>query len=185
MGKLIYTGIMSLDGYTEDVDGHFDWLEPTEEIHTFVNDLERPLGTYLLGRRMYDVMRFWETAHTVPDQPDFILDYASIWHDKDKIVYSRTLGAVTTARTRLEHDFDPAAVAALKQTAPSDLSVDGPTLAATAIRAGLVDEFRQIMYPVIVGGGNAYWPDDVRIGLKLVDEHRFSNGARYACYRPN
>ena len=183
MGKLVYTGIMSLDGYTEDAEGSFDWLEPSEEVHRFVNDLERPLGTFLLGRRMYDVMTFWETADAEPGQPDFVVDYASIWRDKDKVVYSRTLDEVSTARTRLEPEFDPAAVADLKRSAERDLSVDGPNLASTAIRAGLVDEFRQILFPVIVGGGNAYWPRDVRMDLELVDEHRFSNGARYACYR--
>lgn len=136
MGKLITTAITSLDGYVADTDGKFDWSVPDEEVHAFVNDLERPIGTYLYGRRMYEVMRFWETAHSLADQLAFVLDYAAVWQAADKIVYSRTLDAVSTARTRMNREFDPDAVRRLKEDTDQDLSVSGPDLAAHAIRAG-------------------------------------------------
>src|SRR5207302_3380492 len=164
--KLIYSAITSLDGYVADVNGNFDWAAPDEEVHTFVNDLERPVGTYLYGRRMYEVMVFWETALTLADQPDFMKDYAAIWQAADKIVYSRTLKAVSSARTHIERDFDPEAVRQMKARTPRDISVGGPDLAAQAIKAGLVDEYHQLVTPVIVGGGNQFLPDGVRVKLQ-------------------
>ena len=183
MAKLIYSAITSLDGYVADEDGNFDWAEPDEEVHTFVNDLERPVGTYLYGRRMYGVMVFWETALTLADQPAFIKDYAAIWQAADKIVYSRTLKAVSSARTHIERDFDPEAVRQMKARTPRDISVGGPDLAAQAIKAGLVDEYHQLVTPVIVGGGNQFLPDGVRVKLQLLDERRFSSGVVHLHYR--
>ncbi|TMB46304.1 MAG: deaminase [Chloroflexi bacterium] len=183
MAKLIYSAITSLDGYVADEDGNFDWAEPDEEVHTFVNDLERPVGTYLYGRRMYGVMVFWETALTLADQPAFIKDYAAIWQAADKIVYSRTLKAVSSARTHIERDFDPEAVRQMKARTPRDMSVGGPDLAAQAIKAGLVDEYHQLVTPVIVGGGNQFLPVGVRVKLQLLDERRFSSGVVHLHYR--
>src|SRR5437867_8353455 len=147
MAKLIYSAITSLDDYVADEDGNFDWAAPDEEVHRFVNDLERPVGTHLYGRRMYEVMVFWETAHTLADQPPFIQDFAEIWQAADKIVYSKTLEAVSSARTRIERDFNPEAVQ-LKGSAGRDITVGGPDLAAQAIKAGLVDEYHLFVAPV-------------------------------------
>jgi len=183
MAELLYSAIMSLDGYVADEEGSFDWAEPDDEVHAFVNDLERPIGTYLYGRRMYEVMAYWETAHTVPDQPPFILDYAQIWRAADKVVYSATLETVSSARTRIEREFDPDAVRQMKATAERDISVGGPTLAARAIAAGLVDELHLFVAPVVVGGGTRSLPDDVRWDLDLTDERRFGNGVVYLRYR--
>ena len=183
MGKLVYGAIASLDGYVNDASGGFGWAAPDEEVHQFVNDLERPVGTYLYGRRMYDVMRYWATADAEPGQPPVGLDYAAIWQAADKVVYSRTLEAVSSARTRIERNFDPNAVRQLKASADSDLSVGGPNLAAQAIRAGLVDELHLLISPVVVGGGNRALPDDVRLDLELMDERRFGNGVIHVHYR--
>ncbi len=183
MAKLIYSAIASLDGYVADEEGSFDWAAPDEEVHTFVNDLERPIGTYLYGRRMYEVMRFWETAHTVPDRPAFIRDFTAIWQAADKVVYSSTLETVPTARTRLERAFDPEAVRQIKSSADRDISVGGPTLAARAIRAGLVDECHLLLVPVVVGGGTRALPDHVRLRLELLDERRFEGGMVHLHYR--
>ena len=183
MAKLIYMAIASLDGYVADRDGKFGWAMPDDEVHAFVNDLERPVGTHLYGRRLYEVMVGWETAHTVPDQPPLMLDFARIWQAAEKVVYSRTLETVSTARTRLERSFDPDAVRQLKAAADRDLSVGGPELAGHAIRAGLVDEFHLLLSPVIVGGGTPALPDDVRVALELVDERRFGNGVVHLHYR--
>jgi len=183
MAKLIYTAITSLDGYVADEDGNFDWAEPDEEVHSFVNDLERPVGTHLYGRRMYDVMVYWETAHTLADQPDFIQDFARIWQAADKIVYSKTLETVSSARTRIERDFDPEAVRQLKESAGRDITVGGPDLAAQAIKAGLVDEYHLFLAPIVVGGGKQSLPDNVRLTLELVDERRFGNGTVHLRYR--
>jgi dihydrofolate reductase len=183
MAKLIYSVITSLDGYVADQDGNFDWAAPDEEVHAFVNDRERQVGTYLYGRRMYDVMVYWETAHTQRDLPPVEQDYASIWRAADKIVYSRTLQAASSARTRIEHDFDAEAVRQLKGTAQRDISVAGPGLAAQAIQAGLVDECHLFLNPVVVGGGNPALPDDVRLDLELLDEHRIGNGVVHLHYR--
>jgi dihydrofolate reductase len=182
MAKLIYSAITSLDGYVADEDGNFDWAEPDEEVHTFVNDLERSVGTYLYGRRMYEVMRAWETI-TFADQPPFIQDYAEIWRAADKIVYSKTLETVSSARTRIERDFDPDAVRQLKASAGRDISVGGPGLAAHAIKAGLVDEYHLFVAPMVVGGGTQSLPNDVRLKLELLDERRFDNGVVYLRYR--
>src|SRR5215210_2297928 len=182
MAKLIYSALASLDGYTADEDGNFDWAAPDEDVHAFVNDLERPIGTYLLGRRMYDVMAYWESAHTLPDQSAIAQDYARIWRSADKVVYSRTLERVVSERTRIERDFEPAAITQLKESAGSDISVGGPQLAAEALRAGLVDEIQLFLNPVIVGGGKRALPDKVLVQLDLVDEHRFGNGVVYLRY---
>jgi len=183
MAKLTYAAITSLDGYIEDADGKFDWAEPDAEVHAFVNELERSVGTYLYGRRMYETMVFWETALDAPDQPAFVREYAEIWQAADKVVYSSTLQAVASARTRIERSFDPQAVRKLKATSARDISIGGPHLAAEAIRSGLVDEYRQLMVPVIVGGGNRWLPDGVRIDLELVDERRFDGGVVASRYR--
>jgi dihydrofolate reductase len=152
-------------------------------VHTFVNDLERPVGTYLYGRRMYEVMVFWETAHTLAEQPPFILDYAQIWQAADKVVYSKTLERVSSARTRIERSFDPEAVRQMKTSARRDISVGGPDLAAQAIKAGLVDECHVFVTPIIVGGGKHYLPNDVRLKLELLDERRFGSGVVHLHYR--
>ena len=180
---MVYSALASLDGYVADEDGKFDWAEPDEEVHTFLNDLERTAGTYLYGRRMYEVMAAWETVHTLPDQPPFMLDYAEIWQAADKIVYSRTLKAVSTARTRLERSFDPEAVRQLKTTAERDLIVGGPALGTQAFKAGLVDELHLFVAPVAVGGGKPALPDDLRLDLELLDERRFGNGTVFLRYR--
>jgi dihydrofolate reductase len=182
MGKLIYLALTSLDGYVADEDGKFDWAEPDEEVHTFVNDLERGVGTYLYGRRMYEVMLAWETVN-LADQPSFIRDFTEIWRAADKIVYSNTLETVSSARTRVERDFDPEAVQQLKAAARRDLGVGGPELAAQAFKAGLVDEYHLFLAPVVVGGGKQSLPDDVRLKLELLDERRFGNGMVHLRYR--
>jgi dihydrofolate reductase len=183
MAKLIYSAIASLDGYIADEDGNFDWAAPDEEVHAFVNDLERPVGTYLYGRRMYETMVFWETAHTFADQRPVMQDFAEIWQAADKVVYSRTLDTVSSARTRIERDFDPEAVRQLKASAGRDLTVGGPHLAAEAIRAGLVDEYQLFLTPFVVGGGNQALPNNIRLKLELLDERRFGGGVVYLRYR--
>ena len=182
MAKLIYSAITSLDGYVADEHGNFDWAAPGEEVHSFVNDLERPVGTYLYGRRMYEVMGYWETAHTLADQPPFVRDFAEIWQAADKIVYSKTLETESSARTLIERDFDPEAVRQLKTQAERDITVGGPDLAAQAIKAGLVDEFQLFFVPIVVGGGNQALPDHVRLKLELLDERRFGNGVVHLRY---
>ena len=183
MARLIYSAIASLDGYVADEDGNFDWAEPDEEVHTFVNDLERPVGTYLYGRRMYEVMVFWETAHTLAGEPPVVQDFAEIWQAADKIVYSRTLETVSSARTRIERDFDPEAVRELKARAGRDITVGGPDLAAQAIKAGLVDECHLFLAPIVVGGGKQFLPRGARLKLELLDERRFGNGVVHLHYR--
>jgi dihydrofolate reductase len=183
MAKLIYSAITSLDGYVADENGNFDWAAPDEEMHRFVNDLERPIGTHLYGRRMYETMVYWETAHTLPDQPPFIQDYAGIWQAADKIVYSATLETLSSARTRIERDFDLEAVRQMKASAERDITVGGPDLAAQAIKAGLVDEYHLFLTPTIVGGGKQSLPDNVRLELELLDERRFGNGVVHLHYR--
>ena len=183
MAKLIYMTIASLDGYVADREGTFDWAAPGEEVHAFVNDLERPIGTHLYGRRLYEVMIGWETMHTLPDQTDVMLDFAAIWQAADKVVYSRTLEAPSTARTRIEREFDPEAVMRMKASADSDISIGGPNLAAEAIRAGLVDELHVMVNPIVVGGGTPSLPDGVRWELELLDERRFADGVVYLRYR--
>jgi len=182
MAKLIYSALTSLDGYVADEEGKFDWAAPDEEVHAFVNDLERPIGTYLYGRRMYETMVYWETAHTLPDQPPVILDFAELWQAADKVVYSKTLETASSTRTRIEREFDPEAVRRMKTEADRDLSVGGPHLAAEAIRAGLVDEYHLFLNPIVVGGGSQALPDHVRVHLELLDERRFGNGVAYLRY---
>jgi dihydrofolate reductase len=182
MAKLIYSVITSLDGYVADQEGNFDWAEPDEEVHTFINDLERPVGTYLYGRRMYEVMVAWETL-TLADQPTFMQDFAKIWQAADKIVYSKTLETASSARTRIERDFDPEAVRQMKAPVGRDISVGGPDLAAQALKAGLVDECHLFVAPILVGGGKQSLPDNVRLELELLDERRFAGGIVYLRYR--
>jgi dihydrofolate reductase len=183
MGKLIYSTIASLDGYIADEHGNFDWAAPDEDVHRFVNDLERRIGTYLYGRRMYDVMHFWETAPTIADEQPVVKDYAQIWQAADKIVYSKTLKTVSSARTRIERDFDPGAIRQMKARAGHDISVGGPGLAAQAITAGLVDELHLFLVPIVVGGGTPSLPNNVRVKLELLDERRFGSGVVHLHYR--
>jgi dihydrofolate reductase len=182
MARLIYSVICSLDGFIADENGSFDWAAPDEEVHAFVNDLERPIGTYLYGRRMYEVMRYWETAPTDATRSPVERDFAGIWQAAEKIVYSSTLDTVSSARTRIERTFDPEAIRRLKAGSERDISVGGPGLAAHAIRAGLVDEYQLFLHPVLVGGGNRALPDDVRIDLEPRGEHRFDGGVVYLAY---
>jgi dihydrofolate reductase len=175
---LVYAAITSLDGYVADADGNFHWARPDEAVHAFVNDLQRPIGTHLYGRRMYEVLKVWETM----DEPEPVMrDYAEIWRAAEKIVYSTTLAEVSSARTRIQREFDPEAVRAMK--ADRSMSIGGPHLAAQALRAGLVDEVQLFLSPAIVGGGNRALPDDVRLDLELLDERRFANGFVYVRYR--
>lgn len=183
MAKLIYSAITSLDGYVADENGNFDWAAPDEEVHAFVNDVERQAGTHLYGRRMYEVMVAWETAHTFADQSPVTQDFAAIWQAADKIVYSKTLETVSSARTRIERDFDPEAIRQMKAVAGRDITVGGPALAAQAIRAGLVDECHLYLTPIVVGGGNQFLPNNVRVKLELLDERRFGNGMAHLHYR--
>ncbi len=183
MARLIYSAIASLDGYVEDAQGQFDWGAPDEEMLSFINDLERPIGTYLYGRRMYETMVYWETAYTLPDQPAFVNDFAELWHVADKIVSSKTLKAVSSAMTRIERNFDPEAVRQMKSTAGRDISVGGPDLAAQAIKAGLVDEFHLLVAPIVVGGGKRSLPNNVRLKLERLHERRFGSGVVHLRYR--
>ena len=183
MANLIYSAIASLDGFTADSNGDFEWAAPDEEVHAFVNDKERPVGTYLYGRRMYETMVYWETASTGDDQPTVMRDYARIWQAADKVVYSSTLDAVSSARTRLEREFDPDAVRRLKKAAERDVTVGGPGLAAHALAAGLVDECHLFLNPLVVGGGTRALPAGLHLELELLDEHRFGNGVVYLRYR--
>jgi dihydrofolate reductase len=182
VANLIYSTITSLDGYVADKDGNFDWAAPDEEVHDFVDDLERKVGTYLYGSRMYEVMRYWETAHAVTDLPPAEQNYAQIWRAADKVVYSRTLETVSSARTRIERDFDPEAVRQMKTRAERDISVGGPDLAAQAFKAGLVDECHLFVTPIVVGGGRRSLPRNVRLELELLDERRFEGGVVHLHY---
>jgi dihydrofolate reductase len=181
MAKLIYSAITSLDGYVADEHGNFDWSVPDEEVHAFVNDLERPVGTYLYGRGMYEVMVSWETL-SLADQPPVMRDFAEIWRATDKVVYSAMLATVSSARTRIERVFDPDAVREMKHQAERDISVGGPGLAGQAIKAGLVDECHLFVSPIIVGAGKPSLPDDVRVTLETLDVRRFGNGVVYLRY---
>jgi dihydrofolate reductase len=181
LGRLVYSAIASLDGYVADESGGFGWAAPDEEVHAFVNDLERPVDTHLYGRRTYEVMTAWETMD-VTQEPAVMRDFAAIWRAADKVVYSRTLAAVSTARTRLEREFDADEVRRLKE-AGSDLSIGGPGLAGEALRARLVDECHLFLAPVLVGGGTRAFPDDVRLDLELLDERRFAAGFVHLHYR--
>ncbi len=182
MAKLIYSGIMSLDGYVADRNGKFDWSVPDEEVHAVINDLTRSVGTFLLGRRMYEVLVAWKSLYVV-DQPPVIKDFAGIWRATDKVVYSTTLTTPSSARTRIETAFHPDAVRRMKAAAVRDISVAGPNLAAHAIKAGLVDEYHLFVNPITVGGGTPYIPHDLRVELALMDERRFRNGVVFLRYR--
>jgi dihydrofolate reductase len=182
MAKLIYSSIMSLDGYVSDEDGNFDWAEPDEEVHAFVNDLERSVGTHLLGRRMYEVMVAWETMD-LSDEPAVMRDFAELWRATDKIVYSTTLESVSGGRTSIERTFDSGAIREMKASAERDITVSGPTLAADAFKDELVDECHLFVAPVIVGAGSRALPTGVRLRLRLLDERRFDSGFVYLSYR--
>jgi dihydrofolate reductase len=183
MAKLIYSGIASLDGYTVDAQGNFDWSAPDEQVHAFINDRERSVGTYLFGRRMYEVMSYWESSEILADESPIAQDFAQIWQAANKVVYSTTLERPTTARTRLERSFDPGTVSQLKASSPSDLSIGGPELAAQALRAGLVDECQLYLVPLAVGGGTPYLPIGLRVPLELIQERRFGGGTVFLQYR--
>ena len=183
MAHLIYSALSSLDGYIEDMQGNFDWAAPDEEVHQFINDLERTAGTYLLGRRMYETMLVWETDPDLAADSPLTQDFAQIWQAANKIVYSRTLGTISTRKTRLERSFDPEAIRQLKETVEQNISIGGPELAAHAFRAGLVDECQLFLAPIIVGGGKPSLPDKVRLELELMEERRFGNGVVFLRYR--
>ena len=183
MAGLIYAAIVSLDGYVADENGNFDWAAPDEEVHAFVNDLERTVGTYLYGRRMYETMVYWETAPAVADEPAVYVAYAQLWKAADKVVYSRTLETVSSARTRIEREFDPDAVRRMKAAAERHIGVGGAELAGHALVAGLVDECHLFVVPVLVGGGTRALPAGVRQELELLDERRFGNGTVHLHYR--
>jgi dihydrofolate reductase len=183
MAKLIYSMIASADGYVEDATGDYEWAAPDDEVFRFVNDLERPVGTYLYGRRMYQTMLYWETAHTLPGQSPVERDFTGIWQAADKIVFSTTLAGASTARTRIEPRFDPDLVRRLKETADRDLTVAGPNLAEQALKAMLVDEVQLFLVPAIVGDGKRVLPHGIRADLELQDMRRFANGVVYLSYR--
>ena len=183
MAKLIYSPIMSLDGYIEDEQGNFDWSAPDEEVHAFINDRQRAIGTFLMGRRMYEVMQAWESMHEQPDQNEISLDFAALWRAADKVVYSSTLESAATAKTRIEPNFDPETVRQLKAEAAQDLSVAGPELASHAIKAGLVDELQIYLVPTVVGDGKYFLPRGHALDLDLREEQRFSGGVVYLRYR--
>jgi dihydrofolate reductase len=183
MPKLIYAMNTSLDGYINDEEGNFDWSEPDEELHTFFNELVRPIGTHLYGRRLYETMSYWQDPEDLAERPEYERDFAEIWQRTDKVVYSRTLDSPSTPRTRIESAFDPDAVRELKESADADLTVGGPTLAAEALRAGLVDELHQVIYPVIVGGGTPWLPDGLRLDLELLEDGRYAGGVVRLHYR--
>jgi dihydrofolate reductase len=183
VAKLVYSAIASLDGYVADEDGNFDWAVPDEEVHAFINDLSRPFGTYLYGRRMYETMVGWETDPALAEQSPLTRDFAEIWRAAEKVVYSRTLEAAPTASTRIERDFDPEAVRRVKASAGRDVVVGGAELAAQAFRASLVDECHLFVAPIVVGGGKRSLPDNARVKLELLGERRFGNGMVYLHYR--
>jgi dihydrofolate reductase len=183
MAKLIYSAITSLDGYIEDEEGHFDWGAPDEEVHSFVNDMQRPVGTYLYGRRMYETMVYWETVQALADQPSCVRDFMELWRAADKIVYSKSLETVSSAKTRIERDFDPRAILDMKAAGDRDVSVGGPDLAAQAFNAGLIDEYQLFLTPIVVGGGKPSLPNDVRFELELLSERRFGSGVVFLHYR--
>lgn len=182
MAKLRYTFLVSLDGYIEDAHGNFDWAAPGYDVHAFVNDVERNVGTFLFGRRMYETMAAWESPEMLSDENAPVRDFAALWHAADKVVYSTTLADVTTARTRIERSFDPAAIARLKAESPRDVAIGGANLAALAFAAGLVDVVSLFVFPVLVGGGKPVFPPGVHLPLKLLDEHRFADGTVYLSY---
>src|SRR5690242_4186233 len=183
MAKLIYFMPMSLDGYIADETGNPDWAAPDGEAFAFINDLCRPIGTYLYGRKMYETMAVWEMPEVIPGRTPAMLDFARIWQAADKIVYSRSRETVSTPRTRLEREFRPHVVRELKAQLPLDISVAGPTLAGHAIRTGLVDEYHLLVVPIMLGGGIRVLPSSGRVRLDLLDERRFANGMVYLRYQ--
>lgn len=183
MARLIYSAISSLDGYTEDMNGKFDWAAPDEEVHRFINNLERSARTHLYGRRMYETMLVWETDPNLAADSPLTRDFAEIWQAANKIVYSKTLEAVSTRRTQLERTLDPEAIRHLKEAVEHDILIGGPELAAHAFRAGLIDECHLFLIPILVGGGKSALPDNVRMELELLAERRFRNGTIYLHYR--
>ncbi len=183
MGNLIYVANTSLDGYTEDKDGNFDWSEPSEEVHTFINNLVGTTRTHLYGRRMYETMMVWETDPNLAAESVFMRDFAEIWQAADKIVYSRTLETISTRKTQLEQTFDPQAIRHLKAASEDDILIGGPELAAHAFRAGLINECHLFVAPIILGAGKLALPDKLRLELKLLEERRFGNGTVYLRYR--
>lgn len=182
VARLIHSAITSLDGYVADESGNFDWAAPDEAVHRFVNELERSVGTYLYGRRMYEVMAVWQTLDANPQSAEYERDYARLWQAAEKVVYSTSLAEPLTPRTRIEREFDAESVRRMKAESASDISISGPTLAAHAVRAGLIDEIQMFIAPVVIGGGLRFLPEGSRLGLKLLDEHRFSNGVVYLRY---
>jgi dihydrofolate reductase len=184
MASLIYSAIASLDGYVEDDEGRFEWAAPDEEVVGFINEIERPIGTYLYGRRMYETMVFWESAPLDDGSPLTDRDFARTWQAADKVVYSRTLASVSSARTRIERDFDAAEIRRLKMAVPRDLTVGGAELAGQAIESGLVDELQLFVVPVVVGGGKAWLPSHLHLHLELLESRRFASGFVYLRYRP-
>lgn len=183
MAKLIYSAITSLDGYVADTEGKFDWAVPDTDVHAFVNDLEREIGTYLYGRRLYEVMLYWETAPTDGGVLPVVRDYARIWQAASKVVFSKTLTKLAITKARLERQLDPDAIREMKAESSRDISVGGPELAGQAIKAGLVDEIHLFLNPIVVGGGNHALPNDVRVRLELLKENRFRNGVVHLHYR--
>jgi len=184
MGKLIYTAITSLDGYVEDGQGSIAWSAPDDELVSFINDLERPIGTYLYGRRMYETMLYWETDERPPEPLAALSEFRALWRAADKIVYSRTLDSAPSAKTKIERDFDAHAIRQMKAASDHDMSIGGASLAAQAVMSQLVDEFRVFVYPVILGGGKSWLPNDVRLDLELMDTRRFGGGFVHLRYRP-
>jgi dihydrofolate reductase len=182
MAKLVYAALASLDGYIEDDQGRFDWAVPDEQVHAFVNDLQRPIGTHLYGRRMYETMVFWETVASESDEPAVFTDYARIWQAAQKVVYSRTLSAVASAKTRIEDEFDADAVRQLKQSSGTDLAIGGAELAGLAFKAGLVDELHLFLFPIVLGGGKPALSEGVQAPLELIDERRFDSGVIHLHY---
>ncbi len=183
MAQLIYSAISSLDGYTEDMEGNFDWAAPDEEVHRFINNLERTAGTYLYGRRMYETLMVWETDPNLAADSPITRDFAEIWQAANKIVYSRTLQAASTRKTQLERNFDPEAIRQLKETVEQDILIGGPELAAHAFRSGLIDECQLFLIPIILGGGKPCLPANVRLELELLEERRFGNGVVFLRYQ--
>ncbi len=183
VAKLIYSAIASLDGYIEDKHGNFEWAAPDDEVHAFINDLERPIGTYLYGRRMYETMVYWETVGTGGDESPASRDFAKLWRAAEKIVYSKTLQTPASARTRIERAFEPAAIKKLKESSTRDITVGGAELGGQGLAAGLVDECHLFLGPIVVGGGKRALPDDVRVPLELLDEHRFRSGVVHLHYK--
>jgi dihydrofolate reductase len=184
MGRLIYSMITSLDGYAIDADGGFDFMEVGRETHDFFREQLRSVGTFLHGRRMYEVMLFWETAHLNPESPPFIVDFARAWQAAEKVVFSTTLAEVSSERTRIERSFDLEAIRALKASSDRDITIDGPELAAQAVRAGLIDEYQPVLGPKVVGGGTPFFPAGLRLDLTLLDEKRLASGGLWLRYVP-